>query len=78
MIAQGIIKPSQSPFASLVLLVKKKDGTWKFCMDYCLLNTVTVKDRYPMPFVDELLYKLAGAQFFTKLDLRSGHHQICM
>jgi hypothetical protein len=61
MIKQGIIKLSQSPFASLVMLVKKKDGLWRFCVDYRQLNAVMVKDRYPMPIVDELLDELAGA-----------------
>jgi hypothetical protein len=73
---KGYIRPSSSPWGCPALFVKKKDGSLRLCVDYRPLNEVTIKNKYPLPRIDVLFNQLAGAKVFSKIDLRSGYHQI--
>ncbi|GJU97690.1 putative reverse transcriptase domain-containing protein [Tanacetum coccineum] len=73
---KGFIRPSLSPWGAPVLFVKKKDGSFRMCIDYRELNKLTIKNRYPLPRIDDLFDQLQGSQFFSKIDLRSGYHQL--
>ncbi|WVZ97285.1 hypothetical protein U9M48_042834 [Paspalum notatum var. saurae] len=76
LLGKGFIRPSSSPWAFPVLFVDKKDGTRRMCMDYSALNDVTIKNKYPLPQIDDLFDQLQGACVFSKIDLRSGYHQM--
>ena len=73
---KGFIRPSVSPWGAAVLFVRKKDGSLRLCIDYRMLNQLTVKNKYPLPRVEDLFDQLQSASVFSKIDLRSGYHQL--
>ena len=75
---KGWVRPSSSPWGAPVLLVPKKDGTWRFCVDFRNLNAVTIRDSFPLPRIDDLLHKIGQAAVFSKMDIQSGFHQVPM
>ncbi|GKE97306.1 putative reverse transcriptase domain-containing protein, partial [Tanacetum coccineum] len=73
---RGFIRPSTSPWGASVLFVKKKDGSFRMCIDYRELNKLTIKNRYPLPRIDDLFDQLQGSSVYSKINLRSGYHQL--
>jgi hypothetical protein len=71
----GVIRPNTSPYSSHVIMVLKKEGTWRMCPDFCALNKLNIKDKFPIHVIDDLLDELSSAQYFTKLHLCFGYHQ---
>lgn len=78
MLTNGTIQTSSSPYASPVVLVKKKDGSWRLCVDYRGLNGMIVKDRFPIPLIEDLMDELGGSKIYSKIDFRAGYHQVRM
>ena len=76
LVSKGFIRPSTSPWGASVLFVKKNDGSLRLCIDYRELNKVTIRNQYPLPRIDDIFDQLQGARVFSKIDLRSGYHQL--
>ncbi|MCO5571572.1 hypothetical protein L7F22_025316 [Adiantum nelumboides] len=76
LVEKGMVRPSSSPFCSPVLLLHKKDGTYRMCVDYRALNKITIKNRFPVHCIEDLFDKLQGSTYFSRIDLKSGYHQI--
>ncbi|GJT85522.1 putative nucleotidyltransferase, ribonuclease H [Tanacetum coccineum] len=76
LLSKGLIRPSSFPWGALVLFVKKKEGSMRMCIDYRELNKLMIKNRYPLPRIDDLFDQLQGATYYSKIDLRSGYHQL--
>ncbi|MCO5568113.1 hypothetical protein L7F22_021809 [Adiantum nelumboides] len=76
LVQKGMVRPSSSPFCSPILLVYKKDGTYRMCVDYCALNNLTVKNQFPIPRIEDLFDKLQGSTYFSRIDLESGYHEV--
>lgn len=77
-VASGVLQPSHSPYGSMLVIVKKKDGSPRVCVDYRALNEITVKNKYPLPLMDELFDRVQGAKYFSSIDLRDGFYQILL
>ena len=78
LVEKGMVQPRSSPFCLPVLLVQKKDGSYHMCVDYRALNKNTIKNRFLVPRIEDLFDKLEGSSYFSRIDLKSGYHQICI
>ncbi len=76
LLEKGFIRPSVSPYGAPILFVRKKDGALRMCVDFRPLNNITIKNKYPLPFIDDLLEQAAGCMYFSKIDLRQGYYQV--
>ena len=76
LLQKGHVWSSSSPCGSPIMLVQKKDGTWRLCIDYRAFNTINIYNRYPKPHIDDPLDQLKGEKYFSKIDLKSGYHQV--